>query len=161
MDRLTRIAEILARLRAAHPVGFAIALHFEYAAPKYLLQSYDADWLDTYTREGLVLHDPTVRWGLAHTGAIRWTALADTDDARVLERAAAHGLRFGVTLSLDAQGTRSGAGFARADREVNDAEIAWLTDDLAALHRLTHTLESVTPAFHDTLKRMSICLSRG
>ena len=161
MDRAAGISKILASLRSAYPAGFAIALHIEFTAPKYLLQAYPADWIDTYSREGLVLHDPAVRWGFAHTGAVRWSALDDPGEARVMARAAEHGLRYGVTLALDAGGSRSMAGFARGDRVASDAEIARLTDDLAALHALTQGLETLTPQFHETLKRMSIYLSRG
>lgn len=161
MDRLARISEVLAPLRAAYPAGFAIALHFNYAAPKYLFQSYRTDWMDIYSREGLVLHDPTVRWGLAHTGSVRWSALDPGDEAGVMARAAEHGMRFGVALALDTNGSRSVANFARPDHEVSAPEIARLGDDLAILHGLTATLETVTPQFHDSLRRMSIHLTRG
>ncbi len=161
MDRLAQISEILAPFRGVYPAGFAIGLHLSYAAPKYLFQAYDPEWADIYVRDGFILHDPTVRWGLTHTGAVRWSAIDRAEDDRVMTRAAAHGLRYGVTVALDAGGTRSVAGFARADREAHDDEIARLHADLARLHDLTQTLETVTPDFHDTLKRMSIFLSRG
>jgi LuxR family transcriptional regulator len=161
MDSQATISAILSQFRRDHPDGFAIALHIKFTAPRYLFQAYDSAWIDTYSREGLVMQDPTVRWGFANTGAVRWSALAETDGARVMARAAEHGLRFGATLALDSGGSRSVASFARGDRELTDAEIAALADKLEELHRLTRGLETLTPRFHDTLKQMSIYLTRG
>ncbi|MDW4548823.1 autoinducer binding domain-containing protein [Defluviimonas sp. D31] len=161
MARQEKISAILTRLHQASPAGFAIALHVKYTAPRYLFQSYERDWLDTYSRKGLVLHDPTVRWGFEHTGAIRWSDLADDDDKGVLEQAAAHGLRFGVCVAYTAEGSRSMASFARSDREPTDAEISGLAADLAELHGLTATAEKLSPSVHETLKQLSIYLTHG
>lgn len=165
MDRQTRTSEILSRLRAAHPVGFAIALHVKFTAPQYLFQAYASDWIDLYTREGLVLRDPTVRWGFVNSGAIRWSALADPggdpEGADVMRLAAEHGLAYGFTLANDAGGSRSIASFARPEREATEAEIEAAAAELATLHDLTRGIEVLTPRFHDALKQMSMYLTRG
>jgi LuxR family transcriptional regulator len=160
MDRQNKISDLLSQLRAAHPAGFAIALHVEFSAPRYLFQAYASDWIDLYTREGLVLRDPTVRWGFVNTGAIRWSALDDPEGAEVMRLAAEHGLRYGFTLAIEAGGSRSIASFARPDRESTDAEIAEATGVLTQLHDLTRGVETLTPRFHDALKQMSIYLTR-
>lgn len=154
-----RISTLLARLHAASPAGFAIALHVRFTAPRYLFQSYANAWLDTYSREGLVLHDPVVRWGFGNEGAIRWSALEDP--AGVMARAAAHGLRHGAVIAFVRDGSRTMAGFARADREPRDEEIAALRSILEELHDLTATIETFSPDVHRTLKQMSIYLTRG
>ncbi len=161
MDSQTTISTILSQFRQDHPDGFAIALHIKFTAPRYLFQAYDSEWIETYSREGLVLRDPTVRWGFANTGTIRWSVLAETDSAGVLARAAQHGLRYGATLALDSDGSRSVASFANAERELTDPEIATLARRLDELHRLTRGIETLTPRFHETLKQLSIFLTRG
>lgn len=161
MDAQERISAALGRLHAASPAGFAIALHVRFTAPRYLLQSYAKDWLDTYSRLGLVLHDPVVRWGFEHTGRIRWSALAGTDEAGVLARAAEHGLAYGVVMAHLAEGSRSMAGFARPDRELTDAEIAAITADFTELHDLTLGAEALSPRVHETLRQMSVFLTHG
>ena len=161
MNEHTRISEILGRLHEAYPAGFAIALHVKFTSPKYLFQSYDTEWIDMYSRLGLVIHDPTVRWGFENTGTERWSALADNDPHNVLQRAAEHGLRYGITVSQLTGNSRSVASFARGDREATDAELSAAAADVAELHDLTRTLETLTPADHALLKQMSIYLTRG
>ena len=154
-----RISSLLARLHQASPAGFAIALHVRFTAPKYLFQSYDKAWLDTYSREGLVLHDPVVRWGFSNVGTIRWSEL--DDPAGVMQRAAQHGLGFGVVVALLRDGLRTMAGFARSDRDFTDEEVDVLTDHLVELHDLTEPVEALSPNVHQTLKQMSIYLTHG
>ena len=134
-----RISALLTKLHAASPAGFAIALHVRYTSPRYLFQSYAKEWLDTYSREGLVLHDPVVRWGFTHEGTIRWNAL--DDPARVMHRAAAHGLRYGAVVAFVHDGSRTMAGFARGDRELSDDEINAVTGGKAP--NLTLSLTTV------------------
>lgn len=154
-----RISALLTKLHAASPAGFAIALHVRYTSPRYLFQSYAKEWLDTYSREGLVLHDPVVRWGFSNEGTIRWSNL--DDPFGVMKRSAAFGLRFGAVIAILRNGSRSMAGFARADRELTDGEIADLKGILEDLHDLTGRVEALSPAVHVTLKQMSIYLTHG
>ncbi len=159
MHEQDRISALLSKLHAASPAGFAIALHVRYTAPRYLFQSYAKDWLDTYSREGLVLHDPVVRWGFGNDGTIRWSGL--DDPGGMLKRAAAFGLRYGAVIAFVRNGSRSMAGFARPDREMTDDEIAGMKDALETLHDLTGQVETLSPAVHMTLKQMSIYLTHG
>lgn len=159
MERQDRISALLARLHQASPAGFAIALHVRYTAPKYLFQSYAKDWLDVYSREGLVLHDPVVRWGFENEGTIRWSELEDP--AGIMTRAAEYGLKYGAVIALVRNGGRSMAGFARSDRELTDAEVAAMKADLSELHDVTERAEALSPSVHTTLKQMSIFLTHG
>jgi len=159
MQAQDQISDLLTRLHSENPAGFAIALHVRFTSPRYLFQSYDKEWLDTYSRDGLVLNDPVVRWGFANEGTIRWSEL--DDPSGVMIRAADHGLRHGAVIAFVRAGTRSMAGFARSDREHSDAEIAELKRILERLHDLTGKVETLSPAVHVTLKQMSIYLTHG
>lgn len=161
MPSQEKISELIEKLHAAWPAGFAVGLHVTFTAPRYMFQSYEKSWLDTYTRLGLVLLDPVVRWGFSNTGTIRWSDLADQDDAGVLKRAAEHGLNYGAVTAIARNGTRSMGGFARSDREPTDAELATLSEDLTSLHDLTRDVEHLAPSVHETLKQMSIYLTHG
>jgi len=153
------ISAELGRLRKASPAGFAIALHVRFTSPKYLFQSYEKEWLDTYSREGLVLHDPVVRWGFEHEGTLRWSELEDP--AGVIKRSHPYGMRYGAVIAMVRDGSRSMGGFSRPDREMTDAEIEDLREHLTTLHDLTAKAESLSPAVHSTLKTMSIYLTHG
>lgn len=158
---MTKAHDILTRLRARSPGGFAIALHIQFTTPRYLFQAYDRDWIDTYSSEGMVMRDPTVRWAFANTGAIRWSALAAEDTFGVLTRAADFGLRYGGTFALDDGGSRSMASFARSDRELSDIDMAGLAADLRLLHLDTLGTMVMSPEMHDALRQLSIYLTHG
>lgn len=153
--------DLLKRLRARSPAGFAIALHIQFTTPRYLFQAYEKEWLDYYSSHGLVMQDPTVRWAFANTGSIRWSALAGDDPAGVLTRAAEYGAHHGVTFSFTDGGSRTMASFARSDREMSDLDVAALGADLRKLHLKTLGTEFLAPDLHETLKRMSIYLTHG
>ncbi len=68
MDENTKIGQLLGELDDLCPSGYAIALHIRYTTPAFLFQTYPKEWMEYYSQNGLVLHDPTVRWGLANTG---------------------------------------------------------------------------------------------
>lgn len=160
-DRQTEIIAILGRLKAAHPIGFATALHIRYSAPKYLFQAYDPAWTDLYSQRGLVLDDPTIRWGLHNTGAVRWSALPlDDRAAEMMRLAAGYGIRHGFTLVNKTLNSRSLSNFSSKDGEASDDQIAQAAMEFAALHRLTQQIDTLTPLFHDKLRSMSIYLTR-
>lgn len=154
------VSTILEGLNLACPSGFAIALHIKFSSPRYLFQAYPLEWIAYYTANGLVMRDPTVRWGFENTGHIRWSAL-DVSDRSVMEKAAEYGLDFGFTVAIDTLGSRTVASFARADREFTDIEMVDISELLAGLHADTLLLEGLSPEDHFALKRLSILLTRG
>lgn len=163
-EQESEITAILDKLRQNHPSGFAIALHVTYSAPKYLFQAYDRNWIETYTKEGLVLTDPTVKWGFSNTGTIRWGDLVDPADAAGMEmmfRAAAHGLVHGFTVAHVEGGTRTIASFTRSDREVSEDEIDVGRMAVERLHALTSEKDGLSESLHESLKALSISLTRG
>ena len=154
MGETAEIQDILHRMERASPSGFAIAFHIVHVTPSYLFQTYDPDWLEYYSANGLVMQDPVVAWSYANNGQVRWSELPDPAD--VMPKAAEHGLVYGVAMGNEAGGSRSVAGFARADREFDDGEIGALAADFAALHDITLEAGALSAIAHDELKRMSI-----
>lgn len=150
------IAPVLGELGDLAPAGYAIALHVRFTTPTYLFQTYPEQWSDIYSASGYVMHDPTVSWAFQNTGTIRWSDLAAADTAGVLTRAAAFGLVYGFTLSLDREGSSSLASFSRADREFDDAEIAAIVTRASDLHDLTADGQSLAPDVRDSLRLMSV-----
>ena len=161
MDKRASIASELAALDPLCPAGFAIALHIKFTAPTFLFQTYPARWREIYTEKGLVLHDPTVKWGMKHTGLVNWRDLVDEDEANVLRMAREYGLLYGFTLAIVVDGSRSLASFARTDRDFLDVEIDRIRDHLTALHDETAGLEDLSREDRDALRRMSVHLTHG
>ena len=153
------IAALLSELDRRGPAGFAIALHIRFATPTYLFQSYARRWMDHYAASGLVVHDPTVAWGLNNIGHIRWSELEASDGHGVLDQAKDYGLMNGVTIAMLASGSRTIASFARADRDYDDGEIADLRSLLAELHEATLGQADLSDADKMALRRLAIRLT--
>lgn len=137
MGTKASIATLLHDLDRRSPAGFAVALHVQFATPSYLFQTYPQRWKDCYSSNGLVMHDPTVKWGLANVGSIKWTDLEAIDTRGVLEMAKDHGIMNGVTVAVASNRSRSIGSFARADREFDENEIASLVEIVGRLHEET------------------------
>lgn len=131
------IAALLEDLDRCSPAGFAIALHIRFTTPTYLFQTYPRRWMDHYSATGLVVLDPTVRWGVSNVGRVRWSDLEPADEGGVLEQAKDFGIMNGVALATVAAASRSIASFARADREYHEPEIDALEETFLHLHHAT------------------------
>ncbi len=154
MGETAEIQSILHRMEQASPSGFAIAFHIVHVTPSYLFQTYDPVWLEYYSANGLVMQDPVVAWSYSNNGQVRWSEL--DDPANVMSKAAEHGLVYGIAMGNEAGDSRSVAGFARADREFSDDEIARLAGEFGRLHDITLEAGTLSAKAHDELKRMSI-----
>ena len=157
----TDFDSLLAELTTAYPTGFAIALHIRFTSPRFLLQTYDPEWIETYSRKGMVMYDPTVRWGLRHAGAIRWEDLPDIDaqGATVLDAARGYGLTHRFTVACCDHGSRSVASFTRTDRPATDAEMATASDQIMRLHAMTANGADIGAAGRAAIARLSIRLT--
>ena len=149
-----RVANILQHQIEAAPAGYAIALHVRYSTPTFLFQSYDPEWTQIYSHQGLVLKDPTVAWAFLNTGTTRWSAL--DDPAGMLSTAAEHGLRYGVTVSLDEDGSKTMGSYAHDSREFTDDEVEGFVAVTKELHALTADIGALRPETAQRLKKMSI-----
>lgn len=161
MTDLNNILAIFKDLEAQAPSGFALGLHMRMTSPEYLIQTYPKDWIDLYSQKGYVISDPTVAWGLTHTGTIRWSDLVDQDSENILEQSKGHGMAFGVTIAFESEGTRSLCGFSRPDREYYEAEIQKLWDDIKHLHRLTAATAEMNEKLREDLRSLSIQMTRS
>lgn len=159
MTNRASIAALLHDLDRLSPAGFAIALHITFSAPRYMFQTYAQRWLDRYNAGGLLLRDPVVQWGMQNVGRTRWSDLEGLDREGVFQEARDFGLMNGAAISFYGNGTRSIGGFARADREYTDAELAEMEALLASLHRETTTLQTLSEGDREALTALSIRLT--
>ncbi|MBD3764123.1 MAG: autoinducer binding domain-containing protein [Rhodobacterales bacterium] len=154
MNRAENISLQLQRV-VANPVWrFAIGLRIRFNHPTLLYQTYPQDWVAAYAAEGLLLVDPAVRWGMTHLGLCNWADLAAEDEAGLFARAADHGLRHGIAVSVGDEGSRSIGFFARPDRAPDAAERALACDVMARLHDLTPDVATLPEADRIALQRM-------
>jgi LuxR family transcriptional regulator len=157
----TRIGDHVEFLRNAGPAGFAIGLHLNYTSPRYMLQSYPHSWQEIYARNGYVMLDPTVHWGLANDGWIGWSDLRRNDPDGILDQAAEHGMSHGMAVAVAERGSRSIASFARADRPFMAEEAEIVSARMTDLHHLTVRIHALPASLHDLLRRLSIILTQG
>jgi LuxR family transcriptional regulator, quorum-sensing system regulator SdiA len=151
----------LVLLRGLAPAGFAVAMHLRMMTPSFLFQSYPVEWVDAYSREGLILRDPTVRWGASGGGGMRrWSDFQGEDDSDIFERAAEHGLRFGVTWSARGSALPSFGGMARGDRDFTEAEIGRIGEVLDRIHEATASLDDLDDEVQEKVRDMSIFLTQ-
>lgn len=160
MTPRTMIAALLGELDHGSPAGFAIALHVHFSRPTFLFQTYAKRWMDYYSSAGLVVLDPTVRWGFHNVGHVRWSDLEASDEGGVLERAKDFGLSNGVAMATVLSGSRSIASFARADREYEPVEIESLEGRFLELHRITLGPDQLSEGDRRALTELSIQLTR-
>lgn len=160
MNRSVRsgVAALLRDLDERSPAGFAIGLHISFTSPRYMFQTYPKRWADEYASSGLLLQDPTIRWGMGNVGWVLWSDLEAIDTHGVLDRARDHGLMNGVTIALFDE-WRSIASFARSDRDYEAAEIADLEAIFADLHRSTAGIDALGEDDRMALKDLSVRLS--
>jgi LuxR family transcriptional regulator, quorum-sensing system regulator SdiA len=150
------ISDVLAQLKALAPAGYAIALHVRFTTPSFLFQTYPRTWIDYYSKMGLVMQDPTVRWGFENTGTKRWSTMTGDDPAGVIAAAAEHGMAHGFTLAIDDSGSRSIASFARSDADFSDDDIAMISELARQLHLATANADTLLPETRDKLRNLSI-----
>lgn len=159
MTNRASIAALLHELDERSPSGFAIALHITFTTPRYMFQTYAKRWLDHYNSMGLIRDDPVVRWGMQNVGRTRWVDLEAMDELGVMEQAKNFGLMNGAALAFVIAGSRSIGGFARADRDYDEAEMLDLEDLLTQLHHATFGLSELSASDRRALTDLSIKLT--
>lgn len=124
-------------IAAIAPAGHYLALRVGFAFPMEERNELPEAWVTQYTRGGLMLVDPVMKWVFQQRGVIRWSEIQMPDPAEVLRIAAAHGMRFGAAVSVsdhDLRAQRSFGTFARSDREFTTDELDWLAQEVERLH---------------------------
>ena len=119
MSEKSTISQRLEGVAKICTAGYAIGLHIKFSTPTFFYQSYSKDWLEHYSANGLVLHDPIIRWGFENTGVADWQDLGDLDERGVLKQAGSYGLNHGIVISLLEDGLRSIAGFSPHGSQVH------------------------------------------
>ena len=134
---MSDVIEYQADLDELAPAGYYIALRVGFAFPLEERNALPPDWVDFYTRQRFMMHDPVIRWIYANVGAIRWSGIDIEDPKHVIGLGRDYGLKYGAAISCfdeNSDGQRSFGTFARADREYTDAEIERLTQLVTILH---------------------------
>ncbi|SMX34716.1 helix-turn-helix transcriptional regulator [Actibacterium lipolyticum] len=134
---MSLLSDYTEQLLSLAPSGCYIGLRVGFSFPAEELNKLPDDWVEFYTANGLVVHDPVMKWVYANHGFVRWSEIGLDDPRGVLESAARFGLRYGVVASITApgeQGKRSYGNFMRSDREFQVEEIEALHDILQRLH---------------------------
>jgi LuxR family transcriptional regulator len=145
MNKVEKINAELQRLVAQGDWLFAVGLRIRFNHPTLLFQTYPEEWIAYYARNGLIFADPTVRWGMSHTGTITWAELEGDDPAGVLRQGRDHGLVHGLAVSVGDAAERSLGFFAHADRPITAAETAIALDVMTRLHDLTQDVVGLPP----------------
>lgn len=137
------------------PAGHYLALRVGFAFPTEERVCLPPAWVAEYTRNGLMLVDPSMKWVYQRRGITRWSALGMPDPAGVLAAAARHGLAFGAAVSVadeDGHGQRSFGTFARSDREFSDEELSFLEASVVRLHIARTPPKNLTTAELEALR---------
>jgi len=136
----------LAQLSDFAPKGYALGLHIRFASAHLLIQTYDPRWTEIYTERGYMLADPTVFWGFGNDGSIRWSEIDLPDPHDILGQAGSFGMKYGVAIALGPTASRTIGGFARDDREYENAEIRQIVEIVEELHAASTPPEQLTAA---------------
>ena len=154
--RIETVAQSLKALDALCDSGFALAVHIRLIRPTLLYQTYAQDWVDHYSLKGFMLTDPTVLWGLEHTGSVRWSSLASQDKAGVIRDALAFGLTNGCTYATGPASSRTIASATKSGADFTEAEQKKIMSLVEAIHDITDGFEQFPPAVQEGLKSLNL-----
>jgi LuxR family transcriptional regulator, quorum-sensing system regulator SdiA len=134
---MTRLQEFTEQIGVLAPAGFYVALRVGFSFPSEELNQLPEPWVEHYTKHGLVVYDPLMKWVYATTGVARVSELQAPDPMGIVATAALFGLTHGAVasahLSTD-HGRRSFGFFFRSDREYQTSELDLLVSLLSLLH---------------------------
>jgi LuxR family transcriptional regulator, quorum-sensing system regulator SdiA len=134
---MTRLIDHTDSILRISPSGFYLALRVGFTFPEEELNRLPDPWVEHYSRHGLVVHDPLMKWVYANQGIARWSEINVPDPQAVRIAALAHGLAYGAVASattVEERGKRSYGLFFRTDREFHDDELASLKGVVETLH---------------------------
>lgn len=142
----------LKKLDTLAPKGYFVGLHIRFTSALMSIQTYDPAWMDHYTENGYVMHDPMTAWGFCTTGWARWSNKAISDPSGILREAARFGLTYGATISYGPARSRTIASVARGDREFADSEIVEVEQTVIRLHDMIEAPRQLTAAQAEALR---------
>jgi len=143
-------------LKQQSPCGFAAAFQVSFATPRYLFQTYDDEWMNYYSKMGIVMKDPAVKWGFSNDGVASFSDLVELDDHGVFDKAKEFGLEYWAVMATSDGGSKSIGAFSRSDRDFTGMERDEIFADFQTLHRLTLQGPEAEPEFGAMLLDLSI-----
>jgi LuxR family transcriptional regulator, quorum-sensing system regulator SdiA len=146
------VSQALKALGALCDRGFALAVHIRLIRPTLLYQTYAQDWVEHYSMKGYMLTDPTVLWGLEHTGGVRWSDLAAKDPAGVIRDAQTFGLTNGCTYATGPASSRTIASAAKSGADFTEAERTRIEQLVDAIHAATDGFDTFPSATLQALR---------
>lgn len=151
--RVQSLNQLEATLDKLTPRGFMVGYHVRFSRPVRRTCTYPGDWVAHYTRMNMIVADPSVIWCVLNEGSIRWSSLTRqiNDPIGVMGQAAAHGLKYGVSISCGPAASRTVMGAARADREFSDTEIGQLSTTLQQAHDILARATAMRPILVEAL----------
>lgn len=135
--------------------GYYLALRVGFSFPEEELNALPSNWVEFYTANGLVVHDPSLKWVYGNNGAVRTSEISLPDPQQVLARARVFGLQHGAVVSVvtpSDRGRRSYGLFYRAGSAFSDDQMTQLLDLLRDLHSGTSTEPGLTAAEIEALQ---------
>ncbi|NBZ87665.1 helix-turn-helix transcriptional regulator [Stagnihabitans tardus] len=127
-DRIDKIAD----------AGFYLALRVGFSFPEEELNALPANWVEFYTANGLVVHDPALKWVYGNTGATRLSDIALPDPQQIMGRARVFGLQHGAAVSVVTPADRGRRSYGLFYRNAD----AFSDGDLLALHGMLRELHN-------------------
>lgn len=137
------------------PAGFYVALRVGFSFPEEELNALPSNWVEFYTTNGLVVHDPAMKWVYGNVGVARMAEIPLPDPHQVRARAAVFGLAHGAAISVMQaadRGRRSYGLFFRDDRDFADKDLTALHGILRQLHSGTSNEPNLTAAEIEALR---------
>ncbi len=153
------LKELLLRLRALAPAGFAAAFHIDFITPRYLFQTYAWSWKSYYSTNGLVLKDPAVKWGFRNDGVATWSELVALDTEGVFAAAAEHGLNHWAVVATSRSKLKSIGAFSRETEAFSSAETEEIRGLFECMDELTRRGIDIDPEFDQMLTALSVNLT--
>lgn len=132
--------------------GFALAVHIRLIRPTLLYRTYDEAWVEHYSMKGYMLTDPTVRWGLEHSGGVRWADLAKDDSAGVFSDALTFGLTNGWTYATGPAASRTICSGAKSGADVTEAEWKEIAALVDSIHEASDGFDHFPPEVQQALR---------
>lgn len=161
MNKQVEICDTLDELGKLCPAGYVTALQLGFHVPDFMFQTFPRSWIETYTDESLAMRDPILLWGMTKQGVIKWSELPQSPESDVMERAAEHGLLFGIVEGIETGDNRSMCSAGRSDREFTEEESAEISTLFHKLHDLTAELDDLTDETCAFLRDKSIDVTRA
>lgn len=127
--------------------GYVIAYDTE-PEPSMFRSTYADKWGALYVQNGLRSDDPTLAWGYAEEGIIRWSDIPNeyfitANSSEFMKLAASYGLAYGLTYSSvldqnDEGPIRCFCAAARRDTEFSDDEVEIVREEFFAILTKLH-----------------------